>query len=105
MEALSVGALTRYIKALFEHDDVLSDVMVRGEISNFKRHYSGHCYFTLKDSEATLRSVMFKSRAQLLKFEPKDGLKVIARGQVSVSTGMANTSCMLSNWCRRAWEN
>ncbi|MBP2653009.1 MAG: Exodeoxyribonuclease 7 large subunit [Firmicutes bacterium] len=58
--------------------------MVRGEISNFKRHYSGHCYFTLKDSEATLKAVMFRSRAQFLKFEPKDGLKVIAGGQISV---------------------
>jgi exodeoxyribonuclease VII large subunit len=81
---LSVGAVTRYIKGLFEHDDQLADVLVRGEISNFKRHYSGHCYFTLKDSEATLRAVMFRGRAQLLRFEPKDGFKVIAGGQISV---------------------
>jgi exodeoxyribonuclease VII large subunit len=81
---LSVGAVTRYIKTLFEQDGTLADVMVRGEISNFKRHYSGHCYFTLKDSDATLRAVMFRGRAQLLRFEPKDGLKVIAGGQISV---------------------
>ncbi len=81
---LSVGAVTRYIKGLFEQDDQLTDVLVRGEISNFKRHYSGHCYFTLKDSEATLRAVMFRGRAQLLRFEPKDGFKVIAGGQISV---------------------
>ncbi len=84
MNILSVGAVTRYIKTLFEQDGALADVMVRGEISNFKRHYSGHCYFTLKDSDATLRAVMFRGRAQLLRFEPKDGLKVIAGGQISV---------------------
>lgn len=84
MAILSVAAVNRHIKALLEQDETLAGVLVRGEISNFKRHYSGHCYFTLKDSEATLRAVMFRSRAQLLKFEPKDGLKVIAGGRVSV---------------------
>ncbi len=84
MNALSVGAVTRYIKTLFERDGTLADVLVRGEISNFKRHYSGHCYFTLKDSEATLRAVMFRGRAQLVRFEPKDGMKVVAGGQISV---------------------
>lgn len=84
MNALSVGAVTRYIKTLFDRDGTLTDVLVRGEISNFKRHYSGHCYFTLKDSEATLRAVMFRGRAQLVRFEPKDGMKVVAGGQISV---------------------
>jgi len=59
-------------------------VLVRGEISNFKQHYSGHCYFTLKDSQATLRAVMFRSRAQYLKFVPSNGLKVIAAGYITV---------------------
>ncbi|HMM21273.1 MAG TPA: exodeoxyribonuclease VII large subunit [Selenomonadales bacterium] len=84
MTVLTVGAVTRYIKNLMEQDETLREVFVRGEISNFKRHYSGHCYFTLKDSEATLRAVMFRGRAQFLKFEPKDGLKVIAGGQISL---------------------
>jgi exodeoxyribonuclease VII large subunit len=84
LDVFSVTSLTRYIKSLFEGDEVLGDIMVRGEISNFKRHYSGHCYFTLKDSEATLRAVMFRGRAQFLKFEPKDGMKVIAGGQISL---------------------
>ena len=84
MNIMSVSMLTRHIKSLFERDNQLIDVLVRGEISNFKRHYSGHCYFTLKDSDATIKTVMFKARAQFLKFEPKDGLKVIARGKVSV---------------------
>ena len=84
MTVLTVSAVTRYIKNLMEQDETLQEVFVRGEISNFKRHYSGHCYFTLKDSEATLRAVMFRGRAQFLKFEPKDGLKVIAGGQISL---------------------
>jgi len=84
MNILSVSAVTSYIKALFDQDETLGSLMVRGEISNFKRHYSGHCYFTLKDNDATLRAVMFRSRAQYLKFDPKDGLKVIAGGQIAV---------------------
>jgi exodeoxyribonuclease VII large subunit len=84
LSILSVSAVNRYIKSLLEQDETLAQVMVRGEISNFKRHYSGHCYFTLKDCDSTLRAVMFRGRAQFLKFEPKDGLKVIAGGEISV---------------------
>jgi len=84
MNIFSVSEITKYIKQLFEYDSRVASVMVRGEISNFKKHYSGHCYFTLKDSNATIRAVMFKSRAQFLKFEPKDGMKVIAGGQITV---------------------
>jgi exodeoxyribonuclease VII large subunit len=84
MNIVSVSEITKYIKQLFEYDSKVTSVFIRGEISNFKKHYSGHCYFTLKDSSATIRSVMFKSRAQFLKFEPKDGMKVIAGGQITV---------------------
>jgi exodeoxyribonuclease VII large subunit len=84
MNIFSVSEITKYIKQLFEYDSKVAAVMIRGEISNFKKHYSGHCYFTLKDSNATIRAVMFKSRAQFLKFEPKDGMKVIAGGQITV---------------------
>ncbi|HEY3425357.1 MAG TPA: exodeoxyribonuclease VII large subunit [Negativicutes bacterium] len=84
MSILSVSDVTRYIKQLFDRDPKLPSLFIRGEISNFKRHYSGHCYFTLKDSQATIKAVMFKSRAQYMKFEPKDGLKVIAGGQITV---------------------
>ncbi len=84
MQIYSVQELTRYIKHLFEKDNLLRTVAVSGELSNFKRHSSGHCYFTLKDSEATLRSVMFRGRAQSLKFNPHDGMKVVAYGQVAV---------------------
>ncbi len=80
----TVSDLTKYIKNLFDRDTKLMSVFIRGEISNFKSHYSGHCYFTLKDSGSQIKGVMFKSRAQFLKFEPRDGLKVVAYGQVTV---------------------
>lgn len=84
MSILSVAEATRYIKHLFDRDQVLSALLVRGEISNFKHHTSGHCYFTLKDAQATIRAVMFRSKAQYLKFMPRDGMKVIVRGRIQV---------------------
>jgi len=84
MNIFSVSEITKYIKQIFEYDAKLTAVFVRGEISNFNRHYSGHCYFTLKDSNATIKTVMFKSRAQFLKFDPKDGMKVIVGGKIAV---------------------
>lgn len=80
----SVTEITKYIKDVFDHNRTLKSVYIRGEISNFKRHYSGHCYFTLKDSGATIKAVMFKSKAQFVKFEPVDGLKVVAGGYVTI---------------------
>lgn len=84
MSILSVAEATRYIKHLFDQDQILSALLVRGEISNFKHHTSGHCYFTLKDAQATIRAVMFRSKAQYLKFMPRDGMKVIVRGRIQV---------------------
>jgi exodeoxyribonuclease VII large subunit len=84
MNIFSVSEITKYIKQLFECDSRVANLLVRGEISNFKHHFSGHCYFTVKDRNATIRAVMFKSHAQFLKFEPKDGMKVIAGGQITV---------------------
>lgn len=84
MSILTVGDLTKYIKSVFDQDVKLASVFVRGEISNFKQHYSGHCYFTLKDNEAVIKAVMFKSRAQYLKFAPGNGLKVVAGGRVTI---------------------
>ena len=83
-DALSVTELTSYIRQLFDGDSLLNRVRVRGELSNFRRHHSGHCYFTLKDSGASLRCVMFRSRAQLLRFEPNDGARVRIAGHVSI---------------------
>lgn len=84
MSIFSVSDLTRYLKRVFEQDAKLASIYVRGEISNFKQHYSGHCYFTLKDNEAVIKAVMFKSRAQFLKFIPNNGLQVVAIGRVSI---------------------
>ena len=83
-DALSVTELTSHIRRLFEDDPLLSRVRVRGELSNFRRHHSGHCYFTLKDSGASLRCVMFRSRAAGLRFEPADGIQVRISGHVSI---------------------
>ena len=83
-DALSVTELTSHIRRLFEDDPLLSRVRVRGELSNFRRHHSGHCYFTLKDSGASLRCVMFRSRAAALRFEPADGIQVRISGHVSI---------------------
>ena len=82
--ALSVSALTAVVKGLLEGHPALRDFWVEGEISNFKLHTSGHLYFTLKDEGATLRCVMFRSRAQRLPFRPANGLKVLLRGQIGV---------------------
>jgi exodeoxyribonuclease VII large subunit len=81
---LSVNALTKYIKRKFDADPHLRDVHVRGEISNFKQHSSGHMYFTLKDEKARILAVMFSSQSRTMKFTPENGMKVIVRGEISV---------------------
>lgn len=82
---LSVSQLNRYIKMNFDADENLANIFISGEISNFTNHYrTGHLYFTLKDDSAAVRAVMFNSSAKSLKFMPEDGMKVIARGRVSV---------------------
>ena len=74
--AISVSQLNSYIKEKFENDEYLENVLVKGEISNFKNHYTGHMYFTLKDENSLVKCIMFKSYAQRLDFMPKDGMKV-----------------------------
>lgn len=82
---LSVSQLNRYIKMNFDADENLANIFISGEISNFTNHYrTGHLYFTLKDDSAAVRAVMFNSSAKRLRFMPEDGMKVIARGRVSV---------------------
>lgn len=82
--AITVTQLNQYIKTLLETDINLSGVSIRGEISNFKLHSSGHCYMTLKDENAAIRAVMFRSYASRLKFTPENGMKIIASGKISV---------------------
>jgi len=81
---ISVTQLNMYIKEKVAEDDYLKSVFVSGEISNFKHHYTGHMYFTLKDEESLVKCIMFKSRTATLNFVPKDGLKVCVLGSVGV---------------------
>lgn len=80
----SVGQINRYIRNLFENDFVLNSFWVKGEISNFKAHTSGHFYFTLKDASASIQCVMFRQEAEMLPFLPKNGMFVAVCGAVSV---------------------
>lgn len=80
----SIKELNKYIRMKFESDSLLGDVWIRGEISNFTHHSSGHMYFTLKDSDSRLKCIMFASHNQRLPFMPREGTKVIARGNISV---------------------
>ena len=80
----TVTEINTYIKYLMQNDILLSHLHVKGEISNFKQHTSGHAYFTLKDSDSRIKCVMFKGNASKLKFVPEDGLAVILRGYFSI---------------------
>ena len=84
MNALSVSEINKYIKELLAKDIILSGLWVKGEISNFKNHYSGHFYFTLKDEKAVLKCVMFRSHASSMNFVPENGMKVLIRGYISL---------------------
>ena len=83
-QVLSITQLNEYIKSRLEADPLLTQVAVRGEISNYKLYPSGHHYFTLKDEGAALKCVMFKGNALRLRFRPENGMKIIAMGRVSV---------------------
>lgn len=84
MKTLSVSALNSYIKKIFDNDFILNNTFVKGEISNFKLHTSGHVYFSLKDDSSKINCVMFRSNASNLTFIPKNGMKVIIKGRISV---------------------
>ena len=82
--AVTVTQLNKYLKDRFDEDENLNAILVKGEISNFKNHYTGHLYFTLKDENSLIKCIMFKSYAEKLNFKPKDGMKVMVFGTVSV---------------------
>ena len=84
MTVHSVSDINRYLKSLIAGELLLQQMLVRGEISNFKQYPSGHCYFTLKDNASALKCVMFRSYAQHLRFLPTNGLQVIVGGSISV---------------------
>lgn len=82
--AITVSELNKYIKNKVDEDEYLNNVYIKGEISNFKHHYTGHMYFTLKDEKSLIKCVMFKSATSTLTFVPKDGMKVLILGTVSI---------------------
>ena len=85
LNTITVSQLNGYVKSLVENDPRLSHISVSGEISNYKNHFSsGHWYFTLKDQNASIRCVMFKSSASRVNFEVQDGLAVTLKGRVSL---------------------
>lgn len=95
-KAFTVAQINRYIKGLLEDDALLCELKVEGELSNFKKHSSGHMYFTLKDATAAINCVMFASYVAGLKFEPKSGDKVIVFGHISLyeKTGAYQLYCV-----------
>lgn len=83
-DVISVSELNSYIKNLLEEDLYLKNIYIRGEISNYKYHSSGHMYFTLKDQDSKVKCIMFRSYNSMLKFRPEDGMNVIIRGTISL---------------------
>ena len=83
-QAFTVTEINNYIKSLVDNEPQLRNVQIVGEISNFKRYPSGHCYFTLKDSGAVLKCVMFRGKAMSIKFDPQNGDTVLAIGRITV---------------------
>ena len=79
-----VSQVNQYIKQWMDRDDLLSALFIRGEISNYKRYPSGHHYFSLKDAEGAIRCVMFRREAERLRFQPENGMNVVALGRVTV---------------------
>lgn len=82
--AVTVTQLNKYLKDRFDEDENLNAILVKGEISNFKNHYTGHLYFTLKDENSLIKCIMFKSYAERIAFKPRDGMQVMVFGSVSV---------------------
>ena len=87
---LSVSAITRYLKAKFDVDENLQTVFLKGEISNFKAHTTGHFYFSLKDETSKINAIMFRSNASKVLFKPADGMKVLVSGRISVYEAMGS---------------
>ena len=107
--ALTVSELNAYIKRLLDTDLLLSGLWIKGEISNFKNHTSGHMYMTLKDSGGAVRAVMFRSAAQRLKFMPEDGMKVLVSDafrclKARDSIRFTSRQCSRTAWARCMWR-
>ena len=87
---LTVSAITRYLKSRFDLDENLQTVFLKGEISNFKAHTSGHFYFSLKDENSKINAVMFRNQTKNVLFKPKDGTKVLLTGRISLYEAMGS---------------
>ena len=87
---LSISAITRYLKSRFDSDNNLQRVYLKGEISNFKAHSSGHFYFSLKDEGSKINAIMFRSNTSKVLFKPADGMKVLVSGRVSIYEAMGS---------------
>lgn len=84
-QVISVSALNTYVRSILESDEALNDIAIEGEISNYNRNYkTGHCYFSLKDAKASVKAVMFRSDAERQSFVPENGMRVVARGRVTL---------------------
>ncbi|WP_026886482.1 exodeoxyribonuclease VII large subunit [Clostridium beijerinckii] len=95
IKTLTVSEVTNYIKRMLDNDFILSNLSVKGEISNLKYHSSGHIYFTLKDSNGRINCVMFKGNAVLLDFSLEEGMEVVIKGRASIypATGSFQLYC------------
>lgn len=87
---LSVTALTKYLKYKFDNDAHLKNVLLKGEISNFKRHSRGHFYFTLKDDKSQISAIMFASSSSKVKFMPLDGMSILVEGYITIYEASGN---------------
>lgn len=96
-KVLSVSELNEYVKRGLEKDPLLQNVAVEGEISNFKRQYNGHCYFSLKDAEAAVNCAMFHPLASRLLFKPENGMKVLVFGKATVYPRSGNYQLVVSS--------
>lgn len=83
-KVFNVSQVNKYVKMIFASDAFLNNINISGEITNFKAHYTGHFYFTLKDENSTIKCVMFKTNAMNVDFKPEDGMKVVINGQINV---------------------
>ena len=101
-EVITVSALNRYVKSLFDANDRLFDLALRGEVANFVQNArSGHCYFTLRDEQASVKAVMFRSDARRLAFRPEEGMRVVAFWR-KLSSFSTSTTGTFSFFCIRA---
>ena len=103
--AVSVSQVNRFVSLIIKKEEKLSDIYVKGEISNFIYHKSGHMYFTLKDENSALKAVMFKDNVSTLKFIPENGLSVIVRGAIQVYEAGDSINCIALRLSRRELES